>query len=266
MQSNEAKKEKYIIPKPAPPPAPAPTWEEIENHKYDKPLWSELDYILYQPPPKKDNTPNWKNCKLLGSLLDTENDIERRKNLTMQNMKNLQTLLTSNKLSIKLKMRLFNTYLSSIMLYNSELWTMTKSLEKKLDAFQRRLLRKILKLSWPKHCSNEKLHHITKTEPWSITIQRRRLSWAGHLLRLPENTPARRATEEVLRPNKRNPGRPPLTWHKLIKEDLIQLNFIPIGYNETLKTTFDKLAKFAENRGDYSNQIRRCMPRKECLL
>ena len=65
------KKEKYQIPKPAPAPEPPPTWEDLENHKNDKILWSDLDYLTYQPPKKKDDTPDWKKCKLPGSCLDT---------------------------------------------------------------------------------------------------------------------------------------------------------------------------------------------------
>ena len=61
-------------------------------------------------------------------------------------------------------------------------------------------------------------------------------------------------------------GQPPVTCYKLVKEDIIQLNFIPIEPNKTLKTTLDKLAKLAENKGDYSNKIRKVMPRKECLF
>ena len=86
----------------------------------------------------------------------------------MQNMKNLQTLLTSNKLSIKLKMRLFNTYLSSIMLYNSELWTMTKSLEKKTRCLSEEITQENTKIKLAKtlfkrkatpHYKNRALEH-----------------------------------------------------------------------------------------------------------
>ena len=265
LQSNESKKEKYQIPKPAPAPIPPPTWEDIENHKNDRILWSELDFLTYQPPPKKDDTPDWKKCKLLGSCLDTKTDIKRRKNLTLQNMKTIENLLLSNHLSVKLKIRLFDTYISSIMLYNSELWTLTPKLEKEIDAFHRRLLRKILNLGWPKKTTNEKLYHITKTEPWSTTIQRRRLKWTGHLLRLPVETPARQSTFEVLRPTKRNPGRPPLTWHKLIETDVRRLGFVDVDPSDDTKTIFDKLTILAENREDYSSRINCCMPRKRRL-
>ena len=53
-------------------------------------------------------------------------------------------------------MRAFDAYISSIFLYNSELWTLTSSIEKQIDSFQRRLLRKnILNIKWPSVMNNE---------------------------------------------------------------------------------------------------------------
>ncbi len=79
------------------------------------------------------------------------------------------------------------------MLYNSELWTVTKQMQEKINAFQRRQLRVILNRTWPKIISNEQLYTITEVEPWNITIKKRRLKWTGHLLRLPPQTPAHRS-------------------------------------------------------------------------
>ena len=58
-------------------------------------------------------------------------------------------------------MRIFNVYVASIFFYNSELWTLTKKLENKVDVFQRRLLRRILKIKYPKKISNENLYKKT---------------------------------------------------------------------------------------------------------
>ena len=180
-------------------------------------------------------------------------------------MRNPETLLPSKHLSCKMKIKLFNAYLSSIMLYNSELWTLTNKLELEIDTFQRKLLRKIFKLRWPKKTSNEKLYQITKTEPWSITIQRRRIKWTGHLLRLPPNTPARLSTIEALRPIKKNQGRPPLTWHKLIESDVKKLGFIETKQGESIESIFFRLETFAKDRTAYTQQLNCCIPRKECL-
>ena len=84
LKINETKTEEYIIPKPPPLPPPTPTMDTLLAHKNDKILWSELDWLVnYKPPPEKYLTPDWKTCKLRGSLLDTEKDFERRKSLTL---------------------------------------------------------------------------------------------------------------------------------------------------------------------------------------
>ena len=61
-------------------------------------------------------------------------------------------------------------------------------------------------------------------EPWSVAIRRRRLNWQGHLMRLEESTPARKALFEILTPAKKNIGRPPQTWIDIIEEDLARIN------------------------------------------
>ena len=48
----------------------------------------------------------------------------------------------TNKISLSTRIRAFNAYVTSIFLYNSELWTLTKNKENKIDTFQRNLLRK----------------------------------------------------------------------------------------------------------------------------
>ena len=46
---------------------------------------------------------------------------------------------------------------------------------------------------------NEEVYEKTKAKKWSQEIKRRRLLWYGHLCRLNENTPVRRAYEEAKR-------------------------------------------------------------------
>ena len=70
----------------------------------------------------------------------------------------------------------------------------------------------ILNIHWPKTINNQNLYKITKTDtPWSTQIKKRHLSWLGHLMRLSEETPARKALQEALKPEKRKRGRPTLT-------------------------------------------------------
>ena len=87
----------------------------------------------------------WKKCKLLGSILDTNNDIKRRKGLSLDAVQKIKYMFNNKKLSIKTKMRAFDAYISSIFLYNSELWTLTSSIEKQIDSFTQIIKKKCTK-------------------------------------------------------------------------------------------------------------------------
>ena len=100
---------------------------------------------------------------------------------------------------------------------------MTKQLEKEIDVFQRKLLRRIFNISWQDMISNEDLYRRCKMEPWSKIIKKRRLSWYGHLIRLSEETPAKKALDEVKRKVKKPKGGQKITWIKLIEKDLKDL-------------------------------------------
>ena len=83
LQINTGKTERYEIPQPLP-----PTMETLQKHRIDKPLWSELDWLVnYKTTPAEDKIPNHKKCKLLGSILETGNNVTRRKVLTINAMK-----------------------------------------------------------------------------------------------------------------------------------------------------------------------------------
>ena len=163
----------------------------------------------------------WKLCKCLGSLLDTEADIQRRKGLAISSMRTLYLLFKSRNISQTTKIRIFEAYVSSIFLYNSELWVSTKTIANKIDSFQRRQLRKVLNIKWPKVISNIELYKKTKVIKWSTVIKKRRLSWLGHLLRLKDDTPARKALSEAVSDHKRRVGRSKITWLDTIKKDVM---------------------------------------------
>ena len=100
-----------------------------------------------------------KKCKLLGTLLDTEEDLRRRKVLAIDAGSNLRCFFENNKLTINLKLKLIDTYIEPIFLYNSETWALTKSKEESFNAFQRRIVRRYcFNIKWPKSLSNRDLY------------------------------------------------------------------------------------------------------------
>ena len=137
----------------------------------------------------------------------------------------MKDIFNSKQISNETKLRIFNALIESIFLYNCEVWTVTKAIEKDIDIFQRNLLRRILNIKWSDKVSNEKLYEKTKTKRWSEKIKKRRLSWFGHLCRLPENCPAKQALYEALKPAKKPRGRPLFTWLELITNQVKELDF-----------------------------------------
>ncbi len=99
-------------------------------------------------PISKEGDEKRKTCKLVGSLLDIEKDLNRRKTLSICTHNKLKYILESTKNTIKTKVKVFNAFVRSIFMYNSELWTLTKKLENTVDIFQRLLLRRIINVKW----------------------------------------------------------------------------------------------------------------------
>lgn len=170
--------------------------------------------------------------KILGSLLDTEEDIKRRKQLAMNAMKKLEHIFTNSKLHNNIKIRIFKACVESIFLYNSELWTLTKTAANKIDSFHRRLMRKALNIKWPNKIASETLYKDTKQKPWSKIIKTRRLRWFGHATRLPAETPAKIALTEAKRKIKKPKGGQKSTWMAVLEKDLKAQNLTLEGATE----------------------------------
>ena len=71
---------------------------------------------------KRTNCGNcWRECKLLTSLLYTQNDIKRRKILAINAANKLKYLFLNKDVSLSIKTKLFKSYITPIFLYYSTL-------------------------------------------------------------------------------------------------------------------------------------------------
>ena len=112
-----------------------------------------------------------------------EEDILRRINLARGAFVKLDQIWRSTIISRKTKLRLFNSNVMSVLLYNSETWRITVADEERLNRFQRKCLRKILRIFWPMKVTNEELYRWTKAVPVDELIRKRRWKLIGHILR-----------------------------------------------------------------------------------
>ena len=181
---------------------------------------------------KRNGQNDWINCKLVGSKLGTEEDYRNRKTfLTNIAYNSVKTIFQNKNTTASAKLIIFNSLLESIFIYNSELWAVNKSLEYKIDTFQRQLLRKKFNIRYGENgenwLSNDQLYEVTKQTPWSkkiSEISERRLRFFGHICRLPQNTPARLILSESLRPTKKPKGRPKTTYLSVLRNQLKDKN------------------------------------------
>ena len=116
------------------------------------------------------------------------------------------------------------------------------------------VLRYAINIKWPKKINNQKLYETTKCTKWSITISYRRLNFLGHIMRLDDNTPVRKALEEALKPAGKKRGRPKVTWLNTIIKDLSKGNII-IDINKS-EETIETLTKITEDRKKWKEIIK----------
>ena len=102
------------------------------------------------------------------------------------------------------------------------------------------------------------LYDLCETIPWTIVIQERRLKWFGHMLRLPDNAPARIAFEEATnKPVKKVRGGQPLQWIKTIQKDLKPVN-VSLEEAKRLAVERDDTGDGTGERGrEYKNMVDR---------
>ena len=88
------------------------------------------------------------NFKYLGFILNEDNNNQTDLQERMKNANNtyfmLQKFFKNKNISEKLKLRLKNTIIDTLLTYASETWTLKKRERKQLNIFERKVYRKIL--------------------------------------------------------------------------------------------------------------------------
>ena len=90
-------------------------------------------------------------------------------------------ILWKSDLPEHLKREFFKATVETILLYGSTAWTLTSSLESKLDGTYTRMLRAVLDISWEQHPTRKRLYG--KLPTISSTIREQRTQYAGHCWR-----------------------------------------------------------------------------------
>ena len=159
-----------------------------------------------------------------GKISDTVGsgaDVERRIGLAMGVARSMAEIWKAKDIMTSTKVRLYNTLVLSVLLYNAETWTMTEELRRKLLVFEMTVLRRIAGVTRWDRCRNADIREKLGIGRDIVNrVRAKRLSYFGHVVRM---QPAR--TPNILlygRVHGRRPvGRPKKRWLDNIREDCL---------------------------------------------
>ena len=110
-------------------------------------------------------------------------DIQQRLSKARQTFYRLRRIWDRSEISRKTKVQLFKTIVRAVLMYGCEAWKLTKAEAKKLDAFQYKCTKRILRIRWSQTISHQQIQETTGVNRTSDEIRRRRWNWIGHTMR-----------------------------------------------------------------------------------
>ena len=66
--------------------------------------------------------------------------------------------MKGKKLKISKKVRVYNSYVKPVLIYNSSAWAVNKNIEAKIDAFYPKQLKRVISIYYPNRISNKELY------------------------------------------------------------------------------------------------------------
>ena len=176
----------------------------------------------------------------LGSVVDqqggSDRDVLTNIGKTRAAFVMLKNIWASREISMRTRLRIFNSNVKPILLYGCETWRTTQTMQQKIQTFFNTCLRRIYKSQWQEKIRNKDLWKREGQEPVAEQILRRKWGWIGHTLRKPASS----TTRQVLTLNpqgKRKRGRPRNSWRRDTEAELKQQG-----------TNWTGMARAAQNR------------------
>jgi hypothetical protein len=170
-------------------------------------------------------------------------DVKTRIGKARQAFTSLKPVWSSKRISLKTKIRLFNSNVKTVLLYGSESWKTTQEIVKKLRVFIHKCLRIILCIRWPQKISNLEVRNICKQEDiWT---------WIGHVhvLRKDSSDVAKQSLFWTPQ-GKRQWGRPRIIWRRSVEKEL-----------KSMHLTWNEIRKEAQDRSRWRETVKAsCVP------
>ena len=131
----------------------------------------------------------------LGSVVDqqgcTDRDVTARIGKARAAFVMLKNIWASGGISMRTKLRIFNSNVKSVLLYGCETWRTTQTMQQKIRIIFNTCLRHIYEVQWQEKIRNEDLWEREGQEPAAKQILRRKWGWIGHTLMKPASSTTR---------------------------------------------------------------------------
>ena len=149
------------------------------------------------PPGEPEINNDW-SVLVLGAMIQADGghmkDVERRIGLGYERFGKMRNIWNSKELPLKLKLRLYEAFVISVVTHAHESWILNKATLKKLRGFNAACLSKLTNRS-------RKAEASSPTIDLCRILKKRRLRYFGHLLRLEPHRWARRAALSFVNTN-----------------------------------------------------------------
>ena len=189
----------------------------------------------------------------LGSLITQSGDgikeIRRRLGMASRKLGSLKKVWKGN--DDKTKLKFLRSLIFPIATYGSETWSISKEAEKKINAFEFKCYRKILRIPWTAKRTNASIvnHFGNIPEHWlQNTIVRQKMKFFGHIKR---HQSLEKQIYEGIVPGKRGRGRPKRRWSQDIT-DRLQTTVAEAGRRAQNRDAYRRAVINATSRGAYA--------------
>ena len=124
----------------------------------------------------------------LGSVVTADarctTEIKRRIGIAKSAFRKISHLLTNRHLTMNTRKRAVKTYVWSTLLYGCEAWTVSREMERRLEAMEMWCWRRMLKVSWTERRSNVNiLETIGSRRELLAVMRKRQMAFFGHVIR-----------------------------------------------------------------------------------
>ena len=184
----------------------------------------------------------------LGGVISSDgrcgHDIRKRIGLATGASSSLNIIWASKDINKDTKVRVYKSLVLSILLYNSETWTLKEADKSRLRVFEMTVLRRICGVTLRDRWRNEDIRSSLGMEMDIVKqVQRRRLTYFGHVIRMDKE----RWPNVILHGNihgSRPKGRPRKRWMDCINADCEEMDITLIG-----------ATRLAEDRTAWRNMV-----------